>query len=138
MSSSKKNPKRSNLAFDYYETSITKIQEMIKILNQTNEYIDNTDKPSVIRSAENVFFIIHGINRISMVPVTDDKLIYLSGAQITKSGEVVLTSNCHGGIMKNYKNVTRRINTFNKEMKCDGLKIKTILKLDGTIIELNK
>lgn len=137
MSSSNNSPKKINPTFDYYETAVKKIQDMIKLLNENKRYIDNTDGPSVNRPSEGVFFVIHSINRISMIPVIDDKLIYLSGAHINKDGEVVLTSNCHGGIMKNYKNVTRRINNFNKEMKCDGLKIKTILKLDGTIIELN-
>ena len=61
----------------------------------------------------------------------------LNGANVDKEGKVVYTSNCHGGIMKRRKYIKNMINNFNKHMKCESLKIKTVLMQDGSIMNFN-
>lgn len=127
-----------NTIFDHYEVSVKTCQDILKALKENGEYIDNNEGNPVVRSSEGAFMVIHEINRISMIPAGNSKTFFLNGAHISKDGTVVYTSNCHGGIMKRRKYVKNMINNFNKHMKCDGLKIKTILTQDGAIIRVDK
>lgn len=137
MSNSNKSPKL-NIIFDYYDTAVKNCQEILKSLAKNKKYIDTNNGDPIVKSSEGAFMVIHAINRVSMIPATDDKIFFLNGAHINKDGDVVLTSNSHGGVMKRYQNIKRMINTFNKKMTCDGLKIKTMIMPDGLVIQLDQ
>lgn len=131
--------KKINAIFDYYETAVKNAQDILKALRENKKYIDTNEGNPIVRSSDDVLMVIHAINRISLIPaVLDKKIFFLNGAHINKDGDVIHTSNCHGGVMKQYKNIRRMINTFNKNITCESLRIKTIIKQDGSIIELNQ
>jgi ribosomal protein S4E len=128
---------KPNAIFDYYEMAVKTSLDILKVLKENKKYLDVNDGNPMVRSSEDVLLVIHSINRISLIPANPDKKVFfLSGAHINKEGEVIHTSNCHGGVMKRYKNIKKMITQFNKNLKCESLKIKTIINQDGHIIQL--